>query len=153
MLLEQMRGSGKTIDLKPIFICAVGTIEMCVQAMRGGAVDFIEKPFADEQFMRSVKLAEAEAVANDKVLGLHSVAENRYEQLTPREQEIMNLLVRGHSNRNLAERLGLSSRTVEVHRAAIMRKLGAGSLAELVCIAHMNCNFRPEEMLLNIRQS
>jgi two-component system, LuxR family, response regulator FixJ len=140
------------INLKPIFISASGTIETSVQAMREGAIDFLEKPFTDERFMRSVKKAAAETITNDKVVWTCDATGNHYKQLTRREREIMDLLVEGSSSRKMAERLGLSSRTVEVHRAAIMRKLGARSLAQLVRIAYMNSNLRPEDMLLNIRQ-
>jgi two-component system response regulator FixJ len=140
------------INLKPIFISASGTIDTSVQAMRGGAVDFLEKPFTDERFMHSVKAGVAEAIASSKVLGPQNLARERYKQLTRRERKIVDLLAMGNSTRKLAELLGLSRRTVEVHRATIMRKLGTGSLAELVRIAYMNSNLRPEEMLLNIRQ-
>jgi two-component system response regulator FixJ len=150
-LLSRLVTSGT--NLKPIFISALGTIGACVQAMRGGAVDFIVKPFTDEQFMRSVKLAATEGIANDKLLRPHSAEDQGYKLLTPRQREIMNLLVKGQSNRKLAEQLGLSTRTVEVHRAAIMRKLAAGSLAELVRMAYMNDNRRPEEMLLTVRST
>jgi two-component system response regulator FixJ len=148
-LLSRLVTSG--INLKPIFISALGTIEACVQAIRGGAVDFIEKPFTDEQFMRSVKLAATEAIATAKFLRPHGAGDQDYNPLTPRQREIMNLLVKGQSNRKLAEQLGLSPRTVEVHRAAIMRKLAASSLAELVHKVCMNDNRRPEEMLLTVK--
>jgi two-component system response regulator FixJ len=152
-LALQSRLVTSSINLKPILISAAGTIEMCVQAMRGGAVDFIEKPFTDEQLMRSVKLAATEVIANDKLLRPHGAGDQVYKALTPRQREIMNLLVKGQSNRKLAEHLGLSTRTVEVQRAAIMRKLAAGSLAELVRMAYMNDNRRPEEILLTVRST
>jgi len=152
-LALQSRLVTSSINLKPIFISAAGTIEMCVQAMRGGAVDFIEKPFTDAQFVRSVKLAAAEVILKEKVVRPRNTGERRYISLTPRQREIMDLLAKGKSNRRLAELLGLCTRTIEIHRAAIMRKLGAGSLAELVCMACINENMRPEEMLLTVRST
>jgi two-component system response regulator FixJ len=160
MILADMTGVAlqsrlvtRGINLKPIFISALGTIGTCVQAMRGGAVDFSEKPFTDDQFLGSVKLAVTEAIANDKLLRPHSAGDQGYQPLTPRQREIMNLLAQGQSNRKLAEQLGLSTRTVEVHRADIMRKLAAGSLAELVRMAYKNDNRRPEEMLFTVRST
>jgi two-component system response regulator FixJ len=141
------------IGLKAIFVSSCGTIETSVQAIKGGAIDFIEKPFADGQLLNSVEEALAVAIVDEKKRRQRSVLEKRCDLLTQREREIMNLLVRGETNRKLAERMGLSSRTVEIHRSKIMRKLEATSLPDLVRMVCSSGNFRPEEVLVDIHQS
>lgn len=143
----------RDIGLKVIFISGSGTIETSVQAIKGGAIDFIEKPFSDQQLLNSVNDALAVAIADEKKRRQRSALEKRYERLTQREREIMNFLIRGDTNRKLAERMGLSSRTVEIHRSKIMRKLEAASLPDLVRMVYTNGDFRPEEVLVDIRQS
>jgi len=141
------------IGLKTIFTSTSATIEMSVQAIKGGAVDFLEKPFTDEQLLNSVEEALAAAIADEKKRRQRSALENRYDRLTRREREIMNLLIRGETSRKLAERLGLSSRTVEIHRSKIMRKLEAESLPDLVRMVYTNGDFQPEEVLFDISPS
>jgi two-component system, LuxR family, response regulator FixJ len=145
----QKRGIG----LKTIFISASATIGTSVQAIKGGAVDFLAKPFTDEQLLNSVEEALAAAIAEEKKRRQRSALENRYNRLTRREREIMNLLIRGDSSRKLAERLGLSSRTVEIHRSKIMRKLEAETLPDLVRMVYTNGDFQPEEVLIDISPS
>jgi two-component system response regulator FixJ len=141
------------IGLKTIFFSDTGTIETSVQAMKGGAVDFIEKPFSDEQLLNSVREALAMAIADEKKRRQRFALEKRYERLTQREREIMNFLVRGDTNRKLAERMGLSSRTIEIHRSKIMRKLEAASLPDLVRMVYTNRDLQPEEVLVDISPS
>jgi len=151
MLQGELKKRG--IGLKSIFISDSGTIDTCVQAIKGGAIDFIEKPFSDMQLLNSVNEALAEAIADEKKRRERSVLEKRCERLTRREREVMNLLIRGETNRKLAERMGLSSRTVEIHRSKIMRKLEAASLPDLVRMVYTNGDFQPEDVLVNITQS
>jgi len=139
------RGTG----LKTIFISGHGDIDKSVQALRGGAVDFIEKPYTNKQLLNSVEEALLLVNAEEKRRSL----EKRYQRLTPREREIMNFLVRGVSSRKLAEHLGLSSRTVEIHRSKIMRKLEVTSLPDLVRMVYTSRHSQPEEVLIDIRQS
>jgi two-component system response regulator FixJ len=141
------------IGLKTIFISGSGTIETSVQAIKGGAIDFVEKPCSDKQLLNSVNQALAEAIANEKKRRERTVIEKRYERLTRREREVMKFLIRGETNRKLAERMGLSSRTVEIHRSKIMRKLEATTLPDLVRMMYTNGDVRPEEVLVDITQS
>jgi len=123
------------IDLPTVFITGHGSIRDSVSALKKGAVDFIEKPFDNEVLLRSI---------NDALRCEHSLRERRgvkrdlldkFSTLTPREQQVLTYVVSGISNKSLAEQLGVSSRTIEVHRSRIMAKMGACSLAELVRMA------------------
>jgi FixJ family two-component response regulator len=121
-----------------------------VLAIKGGAVDFIEKPFTNKQLLDSVEEAVVLASAEQEARRRRETLENRYERLTPREREVMEYLLSGVSNKNLAEHLGLSARTVEIHRAKILRKMGAASLPDLVRMVYASSNRRPEEALIDI---
>ena len=115
-----------------IFITGHGDVSMAVQAMKDGAVDFIQKPFGDQTLLdrihHSLKLDEE----NRKVLAQQQKIADRVEALTPREREVMELIVEGHPNKVVAHRLGISERTIEIHRSRVMKKLGATSLPHLV---------------------
>lgn len=152
-LMLQNKLKKRDIGLKTIFISDSGTIETSVQAMKEGAIDFIEKPFSDQRLLNSVDEALAVAIAEEKKRRQNSVIRERYERLTQREREIMHFLIRGDTNREMAERTGLSSRTVEIHRSKIMRKLQADSLPDLVRMVYTNSDFQPEEVLVDIGQS
>ena len=141
------------IGLKTIFISGSGTVATSVQAIKAGAIDFIEKPFSAQQLLNSVDEARAVAITEEKQRSQRSLYRKRYEQLTRRELEIMNFIIRGDTNRKLAQRMGLSSRTVEIHRSNIMRKLEVASLPDLVRIACMQSDLHPGEVLVDIRQS
>ncbi len=115
-----------------IMISGHGDVSVAVRAMRAGAVDFIEKPFSDQLLLDRVR----HAMEQDRS---ESAADNRrweveacLEQLTPREREVMGQVVAGKSNRQIAEDLGLSQKTVEIHRARVMAKMEVKSLPELV---------------------
>ena len=120
------------IDLPIIFITGHGDVQMSVKAVKAGALDFLEKPFSNEALLKSVE----EAFLQFDSLQTHrdSVAEmsRRYACLTEREREVMKYIVAGLSNRQLAKRLGVSDRTIEVHRSRGMKKMGADSLPDLV---------------------
>ena len=132
-LLTELSDYG--IHLPVIIITGCGSVAMAVVAMKNGAVDFIEKPYNDQQLLDSVQ----NALAVDQI----SHRQRHYRQrvlehqatLTPREQEVMQLVVQGKPNRLIAETLDLSSKTVEVHRARVMSKMQAKSLAELIRMA------------------
>jgi two-component system response regulator FixJ len=102
-----------------------------VEAMKNGAVDFIEKPFTNDRIISAVAIALDQAVHTEGPEAADQVHQ-RIGSLTKREQEIMSLLVTGHSNKSAARQLSISPRTVEVHRARIMQKMEAKNLAELV---------------------
>lgn len=114
-----------------IFITGHGDIQMAVQAMRAGAVDFIEKPFDDQVLIDAIASA-FKSIEVKQPTAATSEVNHRIESLTPREKEVLERLVIGKLNKTTAFELGLSVRTVEVHRARIMQKMQARSLSELV---------------------
>ena len=120
------------IDLPIIFITGHGDVRMSVKAIKAGAIDFLEKPFSHETMLTS--LGEAFLQLNDNKPYRDAIAEmkTRRASLTKREKEIIPHVVTGLSNRKMAERLGISDRTVEVHRSRIMEKMGAESIPDLV---------------------
>jgi RNA polymerase sigma factor (sigma-70 family) len=129
-LQEQLRHDG--VELPIIFITGHGDVPVSVQAMKSGALDFLEKPFDDAQLVERIREAfELDAQWRERRRERERIAE-RLGRLTRRETEVLSLLVQGLSNKEIAERLEVSHRTVEVHRARIMHKMEAGSLAELV---------------------
>ncbi len=122
--------------LPVIIITGHGDIAMAVRAMKAGAADFIEKPFNDQVLLDAVHRALAQSRADAAPAGSNRPEiEARVATLTPREHEVMLLIVEGRPNKVVATRLGLSTRTVEVHRAKVMEKMGVRSLAELVRMA------------------
>ena len=115
-----------------IIMSGHGDITMVVQAMKGGAADFIEKPFKNEVLLERVKQCAARDVEMRKEELQHVEAASRIASLTPREREVMQLLIQGKRNKIIASDLGISNRTVEAHRAKIMEKMHAHSLSEIV---------------------
>lgn len=115
-----------------IFMTGHGDVPMAVEAMRAGAVDFLQKPFKDDELIRRVQKAlEQDAKLREQLSSLEQLR-SRYDSLTPREREIAERLAAGDANKAVAIDLGLSERTVELHRAHIMQKMGARGLAQLV---------------------
>lgn len=115
-----------------IFITGYADVPMSVQAMKAGAVEFLCKPFREEDLLRAVRTAiKKDITQREKALTLRAVRRN-FEALTPREQEVMAYIVSGLMNKQVAGKLKLSEITVKVHRASVMRKMQAKSLAELV---------------------
>ena len=123
----------RNAQLPVVLITGHGDVAMAVRAMKAGASDFIEKPFNDQVLLDAVNRALARA-RNGHGAGRAEI-EARVESLTPREREVMLLVAEGRPNKVVATRLGLSTRTVEVHRAKLMEKMQARSLAELVRMA------------------
>jgi FixJ family two-component response regulator len=115
-----------------IIMSGHGDVSIAVQAMKDGAVDFIEKPFKNEVLLERVKQCIAQDVAIRKEQRQHVEATTRIASLTPREREVMELLIQGKRNKIIASDLGISNRTVEAHRAKIMEKMHAHSLSEIV---------------------
>jgi FixJ family two-component response regulator len=108
-------------------------------AMKAGAMDFIEKPFSNEVLLANIQEAFRKLEVQEKERRRKQAITRRYETLTPREKEILAFIVEGTSNKDLAERLQISNRTIEVHRSRIMHKMQAASLPELVRMAAL-CN-------------
>jgi FixJ family two-component response regulator len=125
------------IDLPIIFITGHGDIPMTVKAMKAGAVEFLAKPFRDQDLLDAVKLALEKDEARRNRREASAVVRSRFESLTPREQEVMSLVTAGLMNKQVAAEMGVSEITVKVHRGNVMRKMQANSLADLVMIADM----------------
>jgi two-component system, LuxR family, response regulator FixJ len=115
-----------------IMITGHGDVTMAVKAMKSGAVDFIEKPFDDEALIVSIKNALQHDEKRRALRAQRADIAARMAELTPREHEVMLMVTDGRSNKEIATALGVSAKTVEVHRARVMDKMRADSLAELV---------------------
>lgn len=120
------------VTVPVIMITGHGDVPMAVRAMKSGAIDFIEKPFNDEQLLESIRNALAVDDTRRDEQSFKAEVASRLEQLTPRESEVMDMVTAGKSNKEIANSLGVSAKTVEAHRAKVMEKMEAGSLAELV---------------------
>ncbi len=127
--------TSSSIPLPIIFITGHGDIPMSVRAIKAGAIEFLTKPFRDQDLLDAVQLG----IERDRARRQDAVAiadlNGRFESLTPREREIMKLVVTGRPNKQLAAELDLSEITVKVHRGSVMRKMQARSLAQLVRMA------------------
>lgn len=115
-----------------VFISAHGDIPMVVQAMRQGALSFLEKPFGSQALLDHIHEAVAHATARRRERAGRATVEARIASLTPREKEVMTLVARGMPNKEIARRLGISVRTSEHHRARMMKKMRVASLPRLV---------------------
>lgn len=121
--------------LPVIFLTAYGDIPMTVQAMKAGALDFLTKPVTGAALLQSVRAALEESERLRAQAESNHVATSRLASLTLREREVMVLAVDGHSNKEIARRLGISHRTVEIHRGRIMHKTAAHTLIDLARVA------------------
>jgi FixJ family two-component response regulator len=129
-LQDRLIAQGERIPI--IFITAHGDVPMAVQAVKKGAVDFIEKPFNDQQLIDLIgrALQHEQAVQKGRQAEVRAMA--RLELLTPREREVLDLVVVGKLNKTIADQLGISIKTVETHRSKVMEKMQAKSLADLI---------------------
>jgi two-component system CheB/CheR fusion protein len=121
--------------LPSIMITGHGEISMAVEAMKAGAMDFIEKPVSPEELLASIDRALDLTRDSMALTAWHETAATRVAGLTPRERQIMDLVITGHPNKIIADDLGVSQRTIENHRAAVMKKTGSKSLSDLVRLA------------------
>ncbi len=125
----------RRIKLPVIIITGHGDVPIAVRAMKAGAIDFVEKPFADDTILEAIRLALAEADRARKERGPVSEIDDRLAQLTQRERDVLQAMVAGHPNKVIAHLLQISPRTVEIHRARVMDKMAARSLSHLVRMA------------------
>ncbi|HSC05329.1 MAG TPA: response regulator transcription factor [Steroidobacteraceae bacterium] len=129
-LQEELNSRGAMLPI--IFITGHGDVPMAVEAMQRGAMDFLQKPFRDQDLVDRINKALEKDRAGRELLGNRERIRARISGLTPREREVMALVAHGKANKVIAADLELSQRTVEIHRAHIMEKMGANSLAHLV---------------------
>jgi FixJ family two-component response regulator len=115
-----------------IFITGHGDISMCAQAMKAGAVDFLPKPFRDDELLQNVERALIRSAEQRRSYAHKAEARRLLDLLTPRELEVMQLVVTGMLNKQIAGELGTAEKTIKVHRGRMMRKLNVSSVAELV---------------------
>jgi FixJ family two-component response regulator len=120
------------VKLPIIFITGHGDIPMSVRAMKAGAVEFLTKPFRDQDLLDAIQLALARDRDSRQQQSQIAELRARFEELTAREKEVMGLVAAGLLNKQIAGELGISEVTVKIHRAQVMKKMGAGSLADLV---------------------
>jgi len=130
-LLESMGAIRRGVPV--IMVTGHGDVPLAVRAMRAGAADFVEKPFEKARLLQSIEQAIKSAAS--AVIETDPNLTARFAKLTPREMDVMRQLVIGHPNKIIAINLGLSPRTVEIHRGRVMRKTGAESLSHLVRLA------------------
>lgn len=132
-LLDTLKNRG--VQMPIIIISGHGDVPMAVQALKRGAMDFLEKPFRDqellEQVSRAIEMDSARRKRTASVAGIRA----KLEKLTPREREVMIMVVGGYANKQVASRLGLSEKTIEVHRSRVMSKMQAKTLPCLVKMA------------------
>jgi FixJ family two-component response regulator len=129
-LQEELNRRGAIIPV--IFISGHADVPMAVEAIQHGAFDFLQKPFSDQDLIDRIQRALAADVGNRQALSQLGELRKRYASLTPREQEVLVLVTDGRANKVMAGDLGLSQRTIEIHRARVMEKMGARSVAQLV---------------------
>ena len=129
-LQEELNRRGAIIPV--IFISGHADVPMAVEAIQHGAFDFLQKPFSDQDLIDRIQRALAADAGNRQALSQLDELRKRYASLTPREQEVLVLVTDGRANKVMAGDLGLSQRTIEIHRARVMEKMGARSVAQLV---------------------
>jgi len=128
----QSKLTAQGINIPVIIITGYGDVPMAVQAIKAGAIDFIEKPFRDQVLLDNIQKAIELDAQNRHKQSERTDVETKIAILTPREREVMDLLVLGKSNKVIAYELGISQKTVGFHQAHILRKMGVGSVVELV---------------------
>jgi RNA polymerase sigma factor (sigma-70 family) len=127
--------SRRDLELPIVFVSGHGNIPMSVQAMKKGAQDFLTKPFDEEELIAAIKRALERDIEQTHERSAKREIQQRLDTLTPRERQVLSLVVTGMLNKQVAGEIGTTEKTVKVHRARAMRKMKAGSLAEAVRIA------------------
>ncbi len=129
-LVRRFAAAGRSTPV--ILITGHGDIDMAVAAIKLGAFDFIEKPFDESRLLEAIRNATGEARQKQAAVAEFADLRAQFDGLTERQRQVLELAVEGHSNKEIAGRLGISFRTVEIHRAWMMERMGARNLAELV---------------------
>ena len=142
-LLQRLREL--KVSLPVIVVSGHGDVPLAVEAMKTGALDFIEKPFDDEVFLHAVRMALSTHAVDSQREAQKATINSRLESLSNREREVLEGLVAGHPNKTIAYDLGISPRTVEIYRANVMEKMQARSLSELVRMALVGGLLDPSE--------
>jgi FixJ family two-component response regulator len=132
-LQERLTSAGAALPI--IFITGHGDVDLAVRTLHAGAVDFIQKPFKDQALLDRIHEALEKDVERREISARKDEVLKRFAQLTPREAQVMEMIVNGSANKVIAFDLEISERTVEIHRARVMEKTGAKSLAHLVQMA------------------
>ncbi|MGK7753657.1 MULTISPECIES: response regulator transcription factor [unclassified Roseovarius] len=141
----QVELSRAKFEIPIVFMTGHGDIPMSVRAMRAGAVDFLSKPFKDQEMLDAVAAAIKADLHRREVNEEKAKTLSRYDRLTPREREVMSLATAGMMNKQIAFELGLSEITVKIHRGKVMRKMAARTFADLVRFAEEVKNIRSSE--------
>jgi FixJ family two-component response regulator len=115
-----------------VFVTGHGDVPMCAEAMKAGAVDFLTKPVDEEELLEAVSRALARSVEARKAGAARSAARARLDTLTPREFEVLQCVIAGHLNKQIADELGAAEKTIKIHRGRVMEKMGVTSVADLV---------------------
>ena len=129
--------ASRNIRIPIIILTGHGNVQVAVHALKAGAVDFIEKPFNNELLLDRIQMAVAESVDADTTRVKQDEIAHRMELLTPREHQVLDIVAAGETNKAIARRLEISEKTVEIHRARVMEKMQAKSLADLVKMVAM----------------
>ena len=132
-LQRQLREEGRMEQI--VFITGHGDIPMGIDAMKGGAVDFLPKPFSDNELLSAVAQALARSAEDWRQRGEVAASRARLAKLTPREFEVFRLVIAGMLNKEIGAELGITLRTIKTHRGRVMQKMGVVSVAELVRLA------------------
>jgi FixJ family two-component response regulator len=132
--LQQQIAAART-SIPIIFITGCVDVPIVVRALKAGAVEFLTKPFSEEALLRAIRSALDRSQATQREASEMKMLQERYSSLTGRQREIMGLVISGLMNKQVGGELGISEITVKAHRGRMMRKMKAGSLAELVSIA------------------
>ncbi len=132
-LQSELRARGITLPV--IILTGHSNVQVAVHAMKAGAVDFIEKPFNNELLLDRVQKSVAVSLKEHQTHADQNAVLGKMKSLTPRERQVLNLVVAGQTNKNIAHRLNISEKTVEIHRASMMDKMQAKSLVDLVKMA------------------
>jgi two-component system response regulator FixJ len=138
----QAQLNARDLAIPIIFLTGHGDIPMAVRAVQAGAVDFLEKPAPGAVLVERVRRALTLDLEQRAQRARAEAVEERYQRLSPRQRQVMGLAVTGRSSKEIARLLGLSHRTIELHRAHVMQKMGAAKLAELVAMAAL-CKLDP----------